>query len=70
MKMQLADMAQWNIVSYSATGNGAMAECYSMPGMKLSVIKPSSSSVSKAQRLIDMVFEGELLTEEVVNSIT
>ena len=70
MKMQLSDMAQWNIVTYAATGNGAMAECYSMPGMKLSVIKPSSSSVSKAQRLIDMVFAGELLTEEVVNSIT
>ena len=70
MKMQLSDMAQWNIVTYSATGTGASAECYSMPGMKLSVIKPSSSSVSKAQRLIDMVFAGELLTEEVVNSIT
>ena len=70
MKMQLSDMAQWNIVTYSATGTGASAECYSMPGMKLSVIKPSTSSVSKAQRLIDMVFAGELLTEEVVNSIT
>ena len=70
MKMQLSDMAQWNIVTYAATGNGSMAECYSMPGMKLSVIKPSQSSVNKAIRLIDMVFAGELLTEEVVNSIT
>ena len=70
MKMQLSDMAQWNIVTYATTGNGSMAECYSMPGMKLSVIKPSQSSVNKAIRLIDMVFAGELLTEEVVNSIT
>ena len=70
MKMQLSDMAQWNVVTYAATGSFAAAECYSMPGMELSVIKPSSSSVSKAQRLIDMVFAGELLTEEVVNSIT
>ena len=70
MKMQLSDMAQWNIVTYSATGSYADAECYSMPGINLSVIKPSQSSVSKAVRLIDMVFAGELLTEEVVNSIT
>jgi anionic cell wall polymer biosynthesis LytR-Cps2A-Psr (LCP) family protein len=70
MKMQLTDMARWNIVSYSATGTDAMEECYSVPGMELSVIKPSNASVSKAIRLIDMVCEGELLTEEVVNSIS
>ena len=70
MKMQLSDMAQWNIVTYSATGTAAMAECYSLPGMNLSVIKPSDSSVSKAARLIDMVFAGELLTEEIINSMT
>ena len=70
MKMQLSDMAQWNIISYSATGTGASEVCYSMPGMKLSVIKPSQSSVSKASRLIDMVYAGEILTEEVINSIS
>jgi len=70
MKMQLSDMAQWNIASFAATGTGASAECYSAPGMKLSVIKPSQSSVSKAARLIDMVYAGEILTEEVINSIS
>ena len=70
MKMQLSDMAQWNIVTYSAAGNNAFAECYSLPGMELSVIEPSMNSVSKAVRLIDMVFSGELLTEELVNSIS
>ena len=69
MKMQLSDMASWNVVSYSATGSGSMEECYSLPGMELSVLKPNQSSVSKAIRLIDMVCEGEFLTEEVVNSI-
>ena len=69
MKMQLTDMAKWNIVSYAATGTDAMEECYSVPGMELSVIKPSNASISKAIRLIDMVCEGELLTEEVINSI-
>jgi hypothetical protein len=70
MKMQLSDMARWNVVSYSATGYGAMAECYSLPGMELSVVEPNGSSLNKAARLIDMVFAGELLTEEVINSIT
>ena len=69
MKMQLSDMAQWNIVSYSATGTYANLECYSVPGMLLSVVEPRYSSVNKASRLIDMVFAGELLTEEVINSI-
>lgn len=69
MKMQLSDMAKWNVVSYSATGAGALAECYSAPGMELSVMKPNYSSISKASRLIEMVKDGELLTEEVVNSI-
>ena len=69
MKMQLSDMASWNVVSYSATGFASMEECYSLPGMELSVLKPNQSSVSKAIRLIDMVCEGEFLTEEVVNSI-
>jgi len=70
MKMQLTDMAQWNVVSYAVTGTNASEECYTLPGMKLSVIKPSDASVAKGVRLIDMVFAGELLTEEVVNSMT
>ena len=70
LKMQLTDMAQWNVVSYAATGTNSMEECYSAAGIDLSVIIPSKSSVSKAKRLIDMVWEGELLTEEVINSIT
>lgn len=70
MKMQLSDMARWNVTSYASTGSYASEECYAAPGMKLSVIKPSQNAVSKAARLIDMVFAGELLTEEVINSIT
>lgn len=69
MKLQLSDMARWNVVSYAVTGTASMEECFSVPGMELSVIKPSRYSVSKAIRLIDMVFSGELLTDEVVNSI-
>ena len=69
-KMQLSDMARWNVVTYSASGTNSFEECYSLREMELAVIIPSTSSVSKAVRLIDMVYAGELLTEEVVNSIT
>lgn len=70
MKMQLSDMARWNVVSYSVTGSGKKAETYSMPGLELWVSEPNKNSVQKAIRLIDMVFAGERLTEEVINSIT
>jgi LCP family protein required for cell wall assembly len=69
MKMQLSDMARWNIVSYAVVGGDAMEECYSARGMKLAVLIPYESSVSKASRLIDMVYSGEILTEEVINSM-
>ena len=70
VKMQLSDMARWNVVSYSATGSNSFEECYSLRDMELSVIIPYHSSVSKATRLIDMVFAGEMLTEEIINSMT
>ena len=69
MKMQLSDMARWNIVSYAATGVDAMEECYSFMGMDLSVLIPYESSVSKASRLIDMVFAGETLTAEIISNM-
>lgn len=69
MKMQLSDMARWNIVSYAVTGADAMEECYSCMGMELSVLIPYDSSVSKASRLIDMVFAGEMLTAEIINNM-
>ena len=69
MKMQLSDMARWNVSSYAVTGANAMEECYSAPGMDLAVIIPDEISVAKASRLIEMVYAGEILTEEVINSI-
>ena len=69
MKMQLGDMARWNVVSYSATGYYAKKETYSMPGVELSVLEPNYASIRKAARLIDMVYAGELLTEEVIAGI-
>lgn len=70
MKMQLSDMARWNVVSYAVTGSGDMAVCASATGMELSVIRPHQSSIKKAKRLIEMVVSSEILTEEVVEGIT
>lgn len=68
VKRQLADMSGWNIVSYSVKGDGENLECYSAPGELLYAIRPNQSYVSKASALIDKVFAGEILTDEVMAS--
>ena len=67
MKNQLSDMSGWDVFSYATKGTGTMAETYSMPGMKLSCIKPNEDSVAKATKLINKVMKGEELTEAMVN---
>lgn len=69
VKLQLSEMPEWNIVSYSVTGTDAMKECYSVPGMELAVLDPNWSSVDNAIRLINMVCDGSRLTEEVMLGI-
>ena len=69
MKMQLSDMARWNVVTYAVTGTNSMETCYVAPGVPLAVIIPSQRSVDKAKLLKDMVLNGELLTEEAVSGI-
>ena len=69
MKMQLSDMARWNIVSYAVTGSGSMDYCASAPSMELSIIRPHQSSVNKAKTLIKKVKNNEILTKEVIDSI-
>lgn len=68
MKRQLSDMSGWNIVSYSVKGEGGYYECYSAPGQQLYAIMPTESYVNKAKELIDLVMNGEILTEELTAS--
>lgn len=68
VKRQLSDMSGWNIVTYSATGTDGYAECYSEPGKELYILEPNVASVSKAVKLIDKVYAGEILTDEVINN--
>ena len=67
VKMQMGDMATWNIKSYAVTGWGGYDVTYSMPGTELYVTYPDYNTVFKGQDLIDRVMAGEILTDELVD---
>ena len=64
VKMQLEDLATWNIVTYAATGRGGSEKNYSSPGHKAYVMYPDEASVAHAATLVDRILAGEILTEE------
>lgn len=66
VKLQLDDMPKWNIVSYSASGAGAMKPTYSMPRYNAWVMIPDETYVANAKTLIDQVFNGETIHTEVL----
>ena len=61
IKMQLNDMASWNITSYSLDGTDGNDYTYSYPTQKLYVMLPIEETVLEAQSLIDKVIAGEML---------
>lgn len=62
VKMQLTDMATWNIQSFAVTGSGSSKITYSMPGQYVYVMIPNEKTVAHATNLIDRVIAGETLT--------
>ena len=64
VKMQLNDMAKWNIQSFAVTGKGGSAKTYSAPGENLYVMYPNDAAVAHATELINRVIAGEVLTAE------
>lgn len=68
VKMQLGDMATWEISSYSVKGRGdgtgVMAYTYSAPDEPLWVLPPDYDSVAHASMLIEKVVTGGILTDE------
>lgn len=64
VKMQLEDLAQWNIVTYAVTGTGGSDITYSMPGLYCYVTYPNQDTVDYGAELIQRVFDGEILTSE------
>ena len=60
VRMQLGDLASWEIQSYTVTGSGAKSsKCYSAKGQSLYVMKPDENSVNEAKALIAAVLGGE-----------
>jgi LCP family protein required for cell wall assembly len=64
VKMQLSDGATWNVQTFSMTGEGRNLTTYSMPKLRSYVMLQDESYVAYAQKLIQRVFDGEVLTEE------
>lgn len=64
VKMQLEDMASWNIQSIAVTGTGGSEKTYSAPGVYAYVMHMNEASVNHAGDLADRVIAGEILTEE------
>ena len=60
VRMQLGDLASWDIQSHTVTGSGAKSsKCYSAKGQSLYVMKPDENSVNEAKALIAAVLGGE-----------
>ncbi len=63
VKMQLSDMAQWNVQSFAVTGTGGSETNYSSPGHKAYVMYPHENMVAYASTLVNKVLNGETLTD-------
>lgn len=65
VKMQLSDMASWNVLSYAVSGTGGSSTNYSMPkGVYSYVMYPDQAAVDFAADLIDRIVAGEILTSD------
>ena len=68
IKVQLSENPQWHVVSYQLMGEVMMQPCQSANGAFLSVDMPYRESVDHAKKLLDQLFNGEVLSEEEVPS--
>lgn len=68
VRMQLAEGGSWNVVTYSVTGEGDHKPVYSMSSTPYVTI-PDEDSVWKAKKLIDMVYAGEILSDEIIENL-
>ena len=63
VKMQLSDLASWNVKSYAVTGTGGSSTTYSMPTKRSYVMYPDEVQVKYAEQLVNKVVEGQILTD-------
>lgn len=58
VKMQLKDMAEWDIRSYSANGKGTYAETFTVKGREVYVMVPDQTTIDTAKQLIKDTLDG------------
>ncbi len=63
VKMQLTDMATWDIQTFAVSGRGSSEICCSWPSDPLSVMIPDEDSVAHAKSLMTRLLNGEVLSE-------
>ena len=63
VRMQLTDMASWNVKSFAVTGTGSSQETYSMPTKRSYVMIPDESQIDYARKLVDKVIDGGILSD-------
>ena len=63
VKMQLSDMASWEVYSYTLDGTYTYAETYSMPGRDLCVYEYTDEDVEFVQGLFDKILNDKKLTD-------
>lgn len=59
VKMQLSDMAEWEIRSYAVDGKGDYATTFSMPDAEAYVMKPDKKTVETAKKMIQEIYDGK-----------
>jgi LCP family protein required for cell wall assembly len=64
VRMQLSDMASWNVKSFAVSGTGSSQTTYSMPTKRSYVMIPDETQISYAKLLVDKVIDGVTLTDE------
>lgn len=68
VRMQLNEGGSWDVLTYAVTGESAMRPVYSMSTSQ-SVMLPNEDSIFKAKKLIDMISEDQILTEEIIENL-
>ena len=64
IRMQLSDMAEWNVQMYAINGTGDSKKTYSLPNLSTYVMIIDPATVDHAKTLIDMVYDGEIIEDE------
>lgn len=68
VRMQLDEGGSWTILSYGVTGESARKPVYSM-STEQSVMIPDMDTVEKAKKLMHMVYDGKILTQEYIDNL-